>query len=546
MRNFIVQFVVVLVATFCGSLSFCAPPSHPNDGQGGAPRGEFGGPGGGRARTVDYSGATELSESTTSVDASYSSDAPGEVALLVSGGSSTLENATIAKSGAPIGRSDDYDFYGTNAAALVYKGELALKGGTITTDSAYSSGLFVYGDGKATAENVEIRTKEHNSGGVMVTGGGTLSAKNLRVVTDGNSSAPIRSDRGGGLLTVQGGEYRANGSGSPVVYSTADIRVEDATLISTRSEGAVIEGRNSIALKKTKLTDDNNALHGKSTTYKNVFIYQSFSGDAEVGTSRFSAEDCEISTKKGDSIYVTNTSCVVELRKNRFVNEDPEGYFLRVRREGWGRSGKNGGKVDLKLAEQEIAGNVYVDNISELTMTLSEGSRFVGAINAENTAGRLDISLDADSTLELTADSYVSSVTNADASGANIKLNGFKLYVGEEKKPDNLPETGNSESGRGGPDGGFGGRDGGRPEPPWGDAEDRPEPPEGFDGDRPEAPREFESENGAERFERRPGSRPRRGDAREEGRGGRGGRPDGSRPSRRPSRRPGTPERSEN
>ena len=77
MRNFIVQLVVVLVATFCGSLSFCAPPSHPSDGQGGVPRGEFGGPGGGRARIVDYSGATEISESTASVDASYSSDAPG-------------------------------------------------------------------------------------------------------------------------------------------------------------------------------------------------------------------------------------------------------------------------------------------------------------------------------------------------------------------------------------------------------------------------------------------------------------------------------------
>ena len=358
----------------------------------------------------------------------------------------------------------------------------------------------------------------------MVTGGGTLAAKNLNVVTDGNSSAPIRSDRGGGLLTVQGGEYRANGSGSPVIYSTADIRVEDATLISTRSEGAVIEGRNSIALKKTKLTDDNNALHGKSTTYKNVFIYQSFSGDAEVGTSRFSAEDCDITTKKGDSIYVTNTSCVVELRKNRFVNEDPEGYFLRVRREGWGRSGKNGGKVALTLAEQEIEGNVYVDNISELTMTLSEGSRFVGAINAGNTAGRLDLELDADSTIELTADSYVASVKNADPSGANIKLNGFKLHVGEEKQPDGLPETGDSEN-----DFGPGG----------------PEPPGGFDGDRPEPPGGFGADGSGDGVGRRPGLRPRRGDAREGGRGGRGGRPEGSRPSRRPSRRPGSLERPE-
>ena len=541
MCSFIIRLVVVLTAAFYGSLSFSASPT----GSDGGTRGAFSEPGGGRARSVSYSGATEIVDTTTNVGAKYASDTPGEVALLVSGGASTLENATIAKSGSPTGRSDDYDFYGVNAAALVHKGELTLKGGTITTDSAYSSGLFVYGEGKATAENVEIHTREHNSGGVMVTGGGTLDAIDLRVVTEGNSSAPIRSDRGGGLLTVRRGEYRANGAGSPAIYSTADIRVEDATLVSTRSEGAIIEGRNSIALKRTKLTDDNNVLHGKSTTYKNVFIYQSFSGDAAVGTSRFAAEDCDIATKKGDSIYVTNTSCVVELRNNRFVNEDPEGYFLRVRREGWGRKGQNGGKVALTLAEQEIEGNVYVDNISELTMAITEGSRFVGAINAENTAGRLDVTLDAESTLELTADSYVSSLQNADATGANVKLNGHKLYVGEEKTADNLPETGDAGNGRGGPGrpGGFGGKDGDRPEPPMGDGVrgenpstgDRRNfqaPPEGFDGERPEPPEGIGSNGNGESFGRRPGPPPRRGERGEGGRGMGERRRGGPRPSR--------------
>ena len=528
MRAFIIRFIVVLTVTLASSLALCQPPTPPDGGFRGSSRGSLDErQRGGRVRSIDYSGATVISEATTRADSTYSSDVSGEVALLVSGGSSTLENATITKSGSPTGRSDDYDFYGTNAATLVYKGELTLKGGAITTDSAYSSGLFVYGEGKATAEDVAIHTREHNSGGVMVTGGGTLTAKNLRVVTDGNSSAPIRSDRGGGLLEVQGGEYRANGAGSPAIYSTADVRVEDATLVSTRSEGAIIEGRNSITLKRTKLTDDNNVLHGKSTTYKNIFIYQSFSGDAAVGTSRFSAEDCDITTKKGDTIYVTNTSCLVELRKNRFVNADPDGYFLRVRREGWGRSGKNGGKVVMTLAEQEVEGNVYVDNISELSMTICEGSRFVGAINVENTAGRLDVILDANSTLELTADSYVSSLQNADATGANVKLNGHKLYVGEEKKPDNLPETGDAGNEAGGarrPDRprGFGEGDGGRLEPSPGDGGNYSEPPQGV-----------EQNDDGESFERRPGPPPQRGEGRGMGRGGRGERRgDSLRPSR--------------
>ena len=115
MCSFIIRLVVVLTAAFYGSLSFSAPPA----GSDGGTRGAFSEPGGGRARSVSYSGATEIADTTTNVGAKYASDTPGEVALLVSGGASTLENATIAKSGSPTGRSDDYDFYGVNAGACV-------------------------------------------------------------------------------------------------------------------------------------------------------------------------------------------------------------------------------------------------------------------------------------------------------------------------------------------------------------------------------------------------------------------------------------------
>ena len=443
----------------------------PTAGLGGGP-GNFGGPGGRRNAAVDYVGATEFKESTQSEGERYESETSPENALLVSGGESTVKDATVVKTGAPEGRSDDYDFYGTNAAVLVRQGKLTLHGGRIETNAAYANALFACGEAsEIDAEKVRIHTREHNSGGVMVTSGGTLTARDFNVVTEGGSSAAIRSDRGGGLLTVIGGEFVSNGPGSPAIYSTADIRVENAILNSTRSEGAIIEGRNSITLRKTKLYDDNNVLHGKSSTYKNVFIYQSFSGDAAVGTSNFTAEDSEIVTKKGDSIYVTNTRCTIDLRRVKFVNEDPEGWFLRLKRDGWGRKGANGGKAEATLAEQEVHGNIYVDNISELTLSLVEGSHFVGAINAENTAGRLDLVLDASSTLELTADCYVTSLKNEDASGANIKLNGFKLCVGEEKQADNLPETGDDGAGHGGPggpgggpgQGGFGGPDGQAP-----------------------------------------------------------------------------------
>ena len=64
-----------------------------------------------------------------------------------------------------------------------------------------------------------------------------MNAENLTINTSGNSSAAIRSDRGGGTVTVTDGYYKTSGTGSPVIYSTADITVKNAYMESTASQG---------------------------------------------------------------------------------------------------------------------------------------------------------------------------------------------------------------------------------------------------------------------------------------------------------------------
>ena len=263
----------------------------------------------------------------------------------------------------------------------------------------------------------------------MVTGGGTLNANNVTVDTKGNSSAAIRSDRGGGTLTVNGGSYTTDGKGSPVIYSTADITVNNAKLTATSSEGVVIEGANSVTLNGVTLTDTNNSLNGQSETYKNIFLYQSMSGDASVGISHFTASDSTITTNKGDTIYVTNTTSVIDLRENTIVNNDSTGAFLRAESAAWGNSGSNGGKVRLNMTSQSVSGDVVLDNISTLSWQMSIHSSYTGTINGSNTAKSITLTLDSSSVLNLTGDSYVTSLSNADSTNSNIHLNGYTLYV---------------------------------------------------------------------------------------------------------------------
>ncbi len=391
------------------------------------PDGNGGGPGGNSNTAVSHNGATEISTDTESSDGKYSSIDDSQNTLLVTDGTSTLTNPTVTKSGDSDG--DSSDFYGTNAAVLVKGGTLNIKGGTVTTNGSHANGVFAYSSGIINVSDTTIKTSSNNSGAIMVTGGGTLTANNVTAETDGNSSAPIRSDRGGGTLTVNGGSYTSHGTGSPAIYSTADITVNDATLTSTASEGVVVEGKNSVTLNNTTLEASNTSLNGNSETYKAIFIYQSMSGDADVGTASFTAKNSKIVNNKGDIIYVTNTNTVIELENNEITNNDTTGGFLRISAAKWGTTGSNGGTVTLNAKNQVINGNIYVDSISTLELSLKNGSSYVGTINGEKSAKSIAITLDSSSSITLTGDSYVTSLSNEVANNSNINLNGYTLYV---------------------------------------------------------------------------------------------------------------------
>ena len=402
-----------------------APPDKP-DGEM-----ENSGPGGSNSSNITHTGATEISSDTENSKSSYSSADGSQNSLLVTGGTSTINNPSITKTGDSDG--DNSDFYGTNAAVLVKEGTLNINGGTVTTNGSHANGVFAYSNGIINITDTVIKTTSNNSGAIMVTGGGTLIANNVTAETDGNSSAPIRSDRGGGTLTVNGGTFTSHGTGSPAIYSTADITVNNSKLISTASEGIVVEGKNSVTLNNVDMEATNTKLNSNSETYKAIFIYQSMSGDADVGTSSFTAKDSKIVNNKGEIIYVTNTSTVIELENNEIINNDQDGAFLKIGAAKWGTEGKNGGEVVLNATNQKIEGDIYVDNISTLDLSLKSISSYIGTINADNTANKLSVTLDSTSTLTLTGDSYITELNNEVSDNSNINLNGYNLYVNGTK-----------------------------------------------------------------------------------------------------------------
>ena len=405
--------------------------------------------GGQQSSNITYAGATELTANATETGKTYRSAKTDENALLVSTKEAvTISQPTINKTGSSNG-GDNCSFYGVNAALLVKGGTTTtIKGGTITSDADGANGVFSYGgngghnggqgDGTTVIiEDTKITTTGGGSGGIMTTGGGVTKAKNLTINTSGRSSAPIRTDRGGGVVTVDGGSYTSNGLGSPVIYSTADVTVSNATLTSNMSEGVCIEGKNSITLNNCQMTVSNTQRNGHAQFLDAIMIYQSFSGDADAGNSHFTMNGGQLTNKKGHLFHVTNTNAIITLNNVNLLNEDPENVLLSVCADGWQGAGN---KATVNASRQQLEGTILVGNDSELTLTLADGSTFNGCINGNITnaegnsvskeTGTVNVTLGDDCTWTLKADTYITSL-KGDTS--RINANGHQLFVNGKK-----------------------------------------------------------------------------------------------------------------
>ena len=397
-----------------------------------------GGPGSQTSGVDSYDAANEYSSDETVSDTSLESTGTDENAALVSNGAEvTFNNDAISRTSSDSQGGDNSSFYGVGAAVLATDGTAYVKDSTVTTDSKGGAGLFAYSDGTVYAADTDITTQQDTSGGIHAAGGGTLYAWELSVETNGESSAAIRSDRGGGTMVVDGGTYTSNGVGSPAVYCTADIAVNNAELTANGSEAVCIEGLNSLRLYNSNLTGNMSDDDQNDTTWT-VILYQSMSGDSEVGNSTFQMDGGTITSKNGGLFYTTNTECTIALKDVDITYNDDSEFFLQCtgnnNQRGWGQSGANGSDCNFTADSQDMKGNVIWDSISDLDFYMTNGSTLEGAfVNDETYAGNggdgyCNVVIDKDSTWTVTGDSTITSLSNegtiTDADGKTVSIVG--------------------------------------------------------------------------------------------------------------------------
>lgn len=361
-----------------------------------------------------------LSGSTASKTGdTISATAMGASAVKVTNsGSLTLNGVTLNKTG-NTSSEDNSNFYGLNAALLATAGStITLNDSTISTAATGSNAVLATGAGSTVnVSGVTINTTADSSRGLDATYSGTVNATNTNITTSGTHSVSIATDRGNGTVNVTGGTMNTTGTDSPGIYSTGNITVTNALLTATGSEAAVIEGKNSITLNNTNLS---------GAKKSGVMLYQSFSGDAEVGTSTFNMTGGSLAAYAGPLFYATNTDAVINLKNAGLTAAS--GILLNAAADQWGTAGANGASVTLNANAQPLTGDVTADSISSVAVVLSNGSSLSGAIDNANTAKSASLTLDANSTWNVTGDSYLSALITSVADFSNIQDNGYDIY----------------------------------------------------------------------------------------------------------------------
>ncbi len=379
-------------------------------------------------KEYDHSEITEAYEMADGDDltgGTYTSNADRQSAVEASGSvNASLTGALIQKTDGTAD-SDEASFQGINSAVRAYDNAvMTLKDCVIEATGDNSTGVFAYDNAVISIYDSTVTVDSGGAGGIQVAGGGTLYAYDLDVTS--TSKAAVRSDRGGGTMVVDGGTYLSTGSsGAPAIYSTADITVSNAVLESENSRAVIIEGKNSVTVNNCTLTG-NGKTSKEGSLEANVLLYQSASGDADEGTSVFTMTDGTLVSKTGAMFWCTNTSAVINLNNVKLVSESDDLLIVSAGR--WGKDGRNGGNVTFNAQDQTLNGNITVDDISSLELTLS-AAVLTGAVNSENSGAQISVTLDSGSTWILTGDSYI---TEFEGDLSCVDTNGYQLYINGE------------------------------------------------------------------------------------------------------------------
>lgn len=349
----------------------------------------------------------------------------------------TGEDLNLTKESGETTDKESSIYYGLNSAVIVKDGSsMELIDSDITTNVSYSSAFFLTGlNGTAKLDNINISTNKEYSNGLVSSDYGSITALDLDITTKGDNSTSLKSITSNSEINIEDSYLYTEGLYSPLIYSSGKINLTNTDGTALNSNIATIEGSNSITITDSKLTTEHITNNDNPA---GIYIYneQSKSISSDYTNATFTSTSSRLTIKETENyesipmFYVTNIKATINITDTEL--DYSNNILLKVvGNDTYGDIGNNGGEVTFTATDQELKGNIEIDDISKVRFNLNN-SHYEGQINGNDSSKAVDITFDKTSTWTLTGDSYINTLTiqNGKISrlSRSIKSNGYDIY----------------------------------------------------------------------------------------------------------------------
>lgn len=304
-------------------------------------------------------------------------------------------------------------------SSIIIKSDLNVITGNYVSTTKNSNAVTVNGNYNVVMNGALISKEANgtdNSSGrnaaIAAKGGANVTLNGVLIQSTGSYSNGLYSVDEGTKVVVNKSSINTAGEMSSTVYVSANVVINTSSITSA-SAGVV-------ALDDAFFSFSSGNIHiNNNNTKRNFYIRNEFK---DHGNATFNLNETILEYGAGNLFDVLNNDVTINLKSNIFTCTEQIDDLISL----------INSKVVLNVSNQNITGNVILDNDSSIVYTLTN-STYNGSINKDYVDTYAKLVIDANSRFNLTNDTYLNELIDADESLSNINTNGYSLYLNNVK-----------------------------------------------------------------------------------------------------------------
>ncbi|CEL02178.1 hypothetical protein ASPCAL03350 [Aspergillus calidoustus] len=333
-------------------------------------------------------------------------------------------------------------FFGLNSAVLAANGsEIHLSDVNITTHNG-AANVYAYGsDTVIDIENLWMYSSGPTSHALYASGNGTIKARNVQTYSGGNRCSAFSGDSPAGYVYIHDSVAHTTGIGSAVGFVLGEMNLTNVVGTATNSPAFFSIG-NSVG-SCTNCEMEGGLLAG-------LFI---FGLDKSGGANSFYLDHTKVTVtdETAPALWFGAITAEVHMRYTEF--ETPSGIlavanYSTVTEEfnfyaGYddAPSAINTADARVFVEQSTLTGDLVAYNGSTLGLHFADHSFWTGKAYIGYGDAELGVTLDASSTWNVTGNTELQNLTNADSTFSNVRSNGFSIKY-NASAPANRPLRG--------------------------------------------------------------------------------------------------------